>query len=198
MKKFIHIDEEDVEGLFLTSSEKSGDVFTFDDDWVKPKEKKRKDVEYISLDYKTKIISLAKTNPTWTLQTLQKKGGSRLKRKDHLKRWGEDVKKDGTNADKLHIIDTWTYDRFVEARQNNNQVTTRYLQQWALAAVNQFQSNSFSFRASKRWVTTFKKRHKIRQRKIIKYVNEKECISLEETGSGRKISENDARTDSKF
>lgn len=48
------------------------------------------------------------------------------------------MKRGGTSIDKYVVIDSWTYDRFVEARANYQQVTTRNLQQWALSAASQF------------------------------------------------------------
>ncbi|XP_026670698.1 uncharacterized protein LOC108626532 isoform X2 [Ceratina calcarata] len=102
-----------------------------------------------------------------------------LKRKDQLKKWEESIKSCGTIFDKYALIDSWTYDRFVEARNNYHQVTTRNLQQWALAAAAQFQSESLIFKASAAWVDKFKRRHRIRQRKIVKYVSHKECVTVE-------------------
>lgn len=50
-----------------------------------------------------------------------------------------------------------------------------------MTAAAPFQSNSFSFLASPTWVKVFKRRHKIRQRKITKYVSRREVVTLEET-----------------
>jgi len=47
----------------------------------------------------------------------------------HLHRWEEDIKRGGTTIDKYTIIDSWTHDRFMEARANYQQITTRNLQQ---------------------------------------------------------------------
>ncbi|KAF8788365.1 hypothetical protein HNY73_009872 [Argiope bruennichi] len=88
-------------------------------------------------------------------------GCSRLKRKDYLSKWEEDVRKGGSIFDKYAIIDSWTYDRFVEARENFQQVTTRNLQQWVLAAVRQLADSEF--KASERCVKKFKNKHSIGQ-----------------------------------
>ncbi|XP_029669749.1 uncharacterized protein LOC115239390 [Formica exsecta] len=85
----------------------------------------------------------------------------------------------GSTSDKYSIIDSWTYDRFVEARQNFQQVTTRNLQQWALAAAAQF--SNFEFKASTPWVAKFKQKRRIRQRKVTKFVSRKETVTIEET-----------------
>ncbi|GFY52652.1 putative deoxyribonuclease TATDN2 [Trichonephila inaurata madagascariensis] len=53
-----------------------------------------------------------------------------------------------------------------------------FSKQWALSAAGQFKD--FEFKASERWVKKFKKEHKIRQRKITKYLSQKETATLEE------------------
>lgn len=61
------------------------------------------------------------------------------------------------------------------------QVTTRTLKQWALTAAAPFQSDTFSFEASDSWVKFFKRKHRIRQRKITKYISRRDVATLEET-----------------
>ncbi|XP_071574627.1 uncharacterized protein [Temnothorax nylanderi] len=160
------------------------DVDEDDEDFVVEEEKK-KVAKYIDLDYKIKVVNIAKQHPKWNLKTLQKKGCLRLKSLRVLKRWEEDIKHGGTKIDKYSTINSWTYDRFVEARENFQQVTTRNLQQWALTAASQF--TNFDFKASESWVKKFKRNHKIRQRKITKYVSERETVSLEETLAAAEI-----------
>ncbi|XP_044583973.1 uncharacterized protein LOC123264637 isoform X2 [Cotesia glomerata] len=145
---------------------------------VPDEKKKQKMMDYIPLEYKIKVLNIAKAHPSWKLETLQKNGCSHLKRMDHLKVWKKDVEHGGTKFDKYHVIDSWTYDRFVEARQNYQQVTTRNLQQWALAAASQFPNLQFT--ASDPWVKKFKQRHNIRQRKITKFVTDKEVHTMPE------------------
>jgi len=149
-----------------------------DSDEYQPDEKKAKQVEYIPLDYKVKVVNIAKQHPNWNLKNLQKKGCSRLKNMKDLKRWEEHIKKGGTIIDKYTTIDSWTYDRFTEARENLQQVTTRNLQQWALAAASQFEN--FNFKGSLSWVNKFKRNHRIRQRKITRYVSERETFTMPE------------------
>ncbi|GFT84611.1 HTH CENPB-type domain-containing protein [Trichonephila clavipes] len=71
------------------------------------------------------------------------------------------------------------YHQMKKARQSNQQVTTRNLQQWALAAASQFPD--LEFKASEAWVKIFKRKHRIRQRKITKFVSERETATMEET-----------------
>jgi len=134
--------------------------------------------DHIPLDSKIRMINIAKEHPNWSLQTLQKKGCSLLKKKENLKKWEADVKSGGTRFDKISSIDSWTYDRYVEARQNRQQVTTRNLQQWALAAAAQYPD--FDFKASDSWVKAFKSRHRICQRKITNFVSKKDTASMDE------------------
>lgn len=78
--------------------------------------------DYVSLAYKERAVALATAHPKWSLRSLQSHGVSRLKHKSMLYRWKEDVKRGGTNFDKWRTIDCETHERFVEARQNLEQV----------------------------------------------------------------------------
>ncbi|XP_020292188.1 uncharacterized protein LOC109858896 [Pseudomyrmex gracilis] len=141
-------------------------------------EEETKVMDYIPLEYKIKVVNMAKQHPHWNLKTLQKKGCSRLKNIKCLPRWEKDIKHGGTNIDKYTIINSWTYDRFVEAKNNYQQVTTRDLQQWALSAASQFEN--FPFKASKAWIRKFKRQHRLKQQKITKYVSAKEAATIDE------------------
>lgn len=147
-------------------------------DEYEPEQKKKRESEHIPLDYKIKAVNIAKKHPNWSLETLQKNGCRRLKKKEYLSKWEKDIKRGGNIFDKYAIIDSWTYDRFIEARQHYHQVTTKNLQQWALSAAGQFEG--FEFKASERWAKKFKNQHGIRQRKITKYVSQKETASMSE------------------
>ena len=119
-----------------------------------PKDYEESSSYYISLKYKEKVVALAEAHPKWSLATLQRNGCHRLKRKDLLQRWKKDILKGGTRIDKLRAIDSETFDRFTEARCCLEQVTTRMLQQWVMAAVFPFLSmiDDFRFQASYTWV----------------------------------------------
>lgn len=65
---------------------------------------------------------MATLHPKWKLKTLQTKGFARLKSERALLQWKTDVKRGGTHFDKWNSIDEETYERFVEARRNNEQV----------------------------------------------------------------------------
>ncbi|XP_011702627.1 PREDICTED: uncharacterized protein LOC105458780 [Wasmannia auropunctata] len=130
---------------------------------------------------KEKVVALAQAHPKWNLATLKKQGANRLKHKDYLQRWKEDIKKGGTRLDKWEKINSETFERFNEARCRLEQVTTRTLQQWAMATAFPFLSEDFKFQASSTWVTVFKRKHKIKQRKITKFVSKRDIATLEET-----------------
>ncbi|XP_011871240.1 PREDICTED: uncharacterized protein LOC105563886 isoform X2 [Vollenhovia emeryi] len=72
---------------------------------------------YISLAYKEKTVALAEAHPKWSLQTLQRRGCSLLKKKSLLKQWKEDVERRGTNIDKWKHIETEILERFKKARK---------------------------------------------------------------------------------
>ncbi|KFM78695.1 hypothetical protein X975_14270, partial [Stegodyphus mimosarum] len=61
------------------------------------------------------VVNLAKAHPT-SLKSSQTKDASRLKHMRDLKIWEQHIKNGGTRKDKYNTIDSWTYDRFVEAR----------------------------------------------------------------------------------
>ncbi|KAL1489468.1 hypothetical protein ABEB36_014357 [Hypothenemus hampei] len=85
-------------------------------------EKKMKFTQYIPLAAKIKTVRAAQLYPKWSLKTLQVKGSQRLKSKDDLKRWEQDVLNRGTIIDKFAAIDSWTHDRFIEAKEQHLQV----------------------------------------------------------------------------
>lgn len=92
-----------------------------DADYI-PEDYEKPSVEYIPLEYKIKVVALAQAHPKWSLAVLQKNGASRLKRKVILLQWKEDIRKGGTRINRLRIINSETFDRFVEARGRLEQV----------------------------------------------------------------------------
>lgn len=103
--------------------------------------------DYVPLSYKERAVALAVAHPKWSLKSLQSHGVSRLKHKSMLYRWKEDVKRGGTRLDKLNTIDRETYERFVEARQNLEQVNhikiyVKYIVRKRLACENNIISSA--------------------------------------------------------
>ena len=99
---------------------------------------------------------------------------------DYIKTYEQDIIKGGTKYDKLDAIKKWTYKRFCEAPQNQTPVTIRNLQEWALQAAMQYQSEKFHFQASATWTKEFKRNFKIRQRKVTRFIKSTEKKSPEE------------------
>ncbi|XP_046407559.1 uncharacterized protein LOC124172185 [Ischnura elegans] len=126
---------------------------------------KRGKYKEVPLGVKIKVVNLAREHPNWSLATLRNQGSVLLKPKGMLQKWEKDIESGGTRLEKLRMIDEWVTDRFVEARQRGESVTTRTLQEWALSAAKQHISPTFSFTASSTWVKSFKKKLKIVERK---------------------------------
>lgn len=160
----IMVDEPDEEGLFEEVKALAPSNSRSEDEYDPEDEEERSKVDYVPLDYKEKVVNLAKEHPKWSLKTLQTKGASRLKNMKQLKRWEDQVKTRGTKLDKYKTIDSLTYDRFKKARESGQRVTSSILQQWALSAARDFPD--LDFKASKSWVEEFKRRHGIRTKKI--------------------------------
>lgn len=121
---------------------------------------------------------MVREHPKWSLKTIQKYGGDALKNKSHLTRWKEEIEKGAGIKEKFNMINKWTYDRFVEARQQMQPVSTISIQQWTSQAAVQFQGPEFSFTASHTWVTKFKTSHRICQRKVTRYFKSRHALEV--------------------
>jgi len=71
---------------------------------------------------KEKTVALAEMHPKWTLKLLKKKSVQIKKNLKMLRRWKEDVKREGTFIDKWRYIETQTFKHFKEARECLEQV----------------------------------------------------------------------------
>ncbi|XP_071639392.1 uncharacterized protein [Temnothorax longispinosus] len=134
--------------------------------------------DYVPLETKIKIVNMTKQHPKWSLKTIHKHGGSALRSKKDLKKWQEQIEKGSGVKEKFDLINKWTFDRFVEARQQMQPVSTRMIQQWASQAALQYQGPDFLFTASHTWVNKFKASHFIRQRKVTRYLKSKHALDL--------------------
>lgn len=176
---FLSDDSEKEQSSFSSTTTTCTTTTDAGEEYVPENKKARYAHTHITLEEKIRGVNLARLHPRWSISTLQKHGVPSLRHKGLLTKWKKDIEKGGTQADKYEIINNTTYARFVEARERNEPVTTRSLQQWALAASMQF--TDLQFTASLRWVTKFKSKYKIPQRKVTKYVAAKDRASLEET-----------------
>nr|XP_034184617.1 uncharacterized protein LOC117606357 [Osmia lignaria] len=100
--------------------------------------------DFIPLEYKKKVVAMARAYPKWSLATLQKKGASLLRKKVLLKTWEADIAAGRTLFDKYAAINDLTFKRFEEARNNLEQVTPTMLQQWALNYARELNYNKFT------------------------------------------------------
>lgn len=136
--------------------------------------------DYISLEYKMKAVAYAEKHPKYSLATLQSQGFKKLKRKDKLIQWKKDIEEGGTFVDKMQIIELEVWEKFKEARENYEQVMTRTLQQWAMSAAFPLITEKFHFGASIEWIKKFKRKHRIRQRKITKFIGKTDISTMED------------------
>lgn len=104
------------------------------------------------MDYKVKIVNIAKAHSEVKPADVTGKRMLLLKRKEAFIKMGKGITKE--------------------------KVTTRNLQKWALAAAGQFPD--LEFKATESWITKFKNKYGIRQRKITKFVSKMEAATIEE------------------
>jgi hypothetical protein len=68
-------------------------------------------------------------------------------RKTQFWRRNEEVEKSGSDTNKYSMINSWTYDQFIETRASKEHVITRALNQWGISATFQFTSPGFPIKA---------------------------------------------------
>lgn len=125
---------------------------------------------------KLNVLATVRDHPKWNLKTLQNHGCSKLVRMDELTKWKKHVIAGGTRYDKLHAVNEFVYQQFLETRAENRPVNTRTLQEWALQKSQHFPN--FEFSASQSWVEKFKNKHRIRQRAVTRYIKPSEHKSV--------------------
>jgi hypothetical protein len=99
-------EEEESEGVITSSGDSYGE----------PSPKKPHVSDLVPLDVKIKAVTLAQLHPTWSVKTISSKTSRLLTSKMQLWRWKEQVERGGSDRDKYNMINSWTYDRFTEAR----------------------------------------------------------------------------------
>jgi hypothetical protein len=80
------------------------------------------------------------------------------------------VENGGTYLQKVKEIENYLHEKFVNSRQKNLRITDMNLKMWAL---NKSRELNFNFKASDSWISSFKKKYRIKSRKITKYVTYK-------------------------
>lgn len=137
--------------------------------------------EVVPFSVKKKIVQVARAHPTWSLPTLKRRGCAVLKSSRQLRRWKKEVKCGETRIEISKSVNEWTFHKFKEARKNRRPVTSRNLKEWACIAALKFKtSENFKFKASDSWVSKFKGKYKIRQRKVTRYIKSKKALDVDE------------------
>ncbi|XP_014612577.1 PREDICTED: uncharacterized protein LOC106791457 [Polistes canadensis] len=90
----------------------------------------------------------ARKHPDWSITTLQPLECTKLRSSNQQRMWEEYINSGRAVYYKYSFIDSRTLDCLKEARKNNRPVTENDLQQWALEAAKEFQSDNFIFKAS--------------------------------------------------
>jgi len=88
-----------------------------------------------------------------------------------IQRFRKYVEANGRKSDLFKKIEDFTYHKFKSARKSMLCVSDRDIKFWALSFAR---PTGFQFKASKGWLNTFKKRHRIVSRKITNYSSVKE------------------------
>ncbi|XP_025158871.1 uncharacterized protein LOC112589511 [Harpegnathos saltator] len=89
--------------------------------------------QIVPYDTKLKIVLAAEEHPNWSFKTLKHNFRKYLNHPSDVTKYKKAVLSGSTFRDKLNAVKTNVYDRFREARNNNQLVTRRLLQQWAIA-----------------------------------------------------------------
>ncbi|XP_076545771.1 LOW QUALITY PROTEIN: uncharacterized protein LOC117611086 [Osmia lignaria lignaria] len=143
-------------------------------------------LDRVPFDIKLKIVMTVNKHPTWSFYGLQTRFKRHLRHKTDTARFRKDIIKGGTYMDKMEIIKKNVYDQFIETRRREQLVTRRQLQQWAMDAAMQFRDavnedgSNFQFTTSASWITNFLKVYRISNRRVVRYVSNKEITSPEE------------------
>jgi len=80
------------------------------------------------------------------------------------------VENGGIYLQKVKEIENYLHEKFINCRQKNLRITDMNLKMWAL---NKSRELNLNFKASDSWILSFKKKYRIKSRKITKYVTYK-------------------------
>ena len=131
----------------------------------------------VPLEKKRQILEVRKQNPGWSFRCLRSRNPS-LKFRQYLYKWEQQILEGGTRRDKLKTIDSYTFDRFSDARKDGKPVHDDDIRFWALHRSRKIPN--LVFEASRKWLYNFKQRHGIVSRKVQKLLTRKELYGSEE------------------
>jgi hypothetical protein len=131
-------------------------------------QKENKDFNKYSFDQMEQIASYSQLNNGKTrIFTSMKNRFRTLTDRKELHRIRQYVKNGDKYSQKVKVLEEFVYLKFQNARLNNFPVHDINIRQWALKKSKEL---NFKFKASDSWIYNFKKKFKIRFRKICKYV----------------------------
>lgn len=159
------------EELYREDSDTSDEDYEIDD--VKP----AKIIIPVHDDYKFKVVKMHLEHPKWSLSTLKKKGAA-VGDMRTLRKWEDQLDAGGSKAYKLERVDKETMDKFNSARSNLKPVTINDIRCWALNSARIHGLRDF--KATSSWLTSFKLKHRISQRRVTRFVSSKEVLSAEQ------------------
>lgn len=124
----------------------------------------------IDLDYKRRAVAYWRIGTTKLLSV----GTIRTKFRKvmsfaQLYRWENSLKKGGTQREKLLEISTYVFNNFLAATDSHGIIHDVNLKKWALEKKEEI--GLTNFKASRKWISNFKRRHNIVSRKITKFVS---------------------------
>lgn len=139
--------------------ERSPDVCTSDD-------------EDLSYEYKSRAVEYwrsGKKKKNLSIETVQNKF-RKVKSARQLRRWAHQINKGGTYREKIARICAYTLENFKSAINAGLIVHDADLRKWALQAQKEIGNEDFRFKASNKWINSFKIAHRIVSRKINKFI----------------------------
>jgi hypothetical protein len=134
----------------------------------------------MTLDEMKRVVNYNDKYPNHGLSSIQKRACRKLKSKDYIRNCRKHVANNGNRIHHLKRIDDYVFDKFRKARDNYMPVNSIDIKRWAIECFKANSQNSnFEFRASDGWVHSFKKRHRIVSRKVVKIVCYREVKNFE-------------------
>ena len=169
------IDAEELDDIVSTTSISDDVNTTNDDDYIPVNEHNL--LNNFSLDYMKRVVDFydemdpatGKRKRKWrTVKHIYR----RVPHPSTIARFRKYIEAGGTKREKLDIIDTYSYDQFEDARHQFLCVHDNDIQRWSLEKARELNLNDFQ--ASTNWLSHFKHRHGICNRKITKLITKKD------------------------
>lgn len=195
MQDFLGVETIVEDSLYFQEPYKDWDMKTVEDEeWasaindpVLPPHVCTTDDEPLSYEYKSRAVNYWRSGKTKNLSLSSVKQKFRkVKSVTQLKRWAKYLNKGGTYKEKIARICEYTLVNFKAAVDAGLIVHDIDLKKWALQAQKEIGHQDIRFKASDKWVHSFKKAHRIVSRKVNKFITKK---SIENADNLRKLAE---------